>query len=306
MAVRGEWTNRMLYLALAGVSFGSIGLFVNLIGNEISTLLIVSIRLLATAGIIYSYQAARGARKEIRLDSRRDYYIAIGGGIFGFALTFSMYLKSLILIPVSEAVFLHYVAFPFSTIVYSHIYLDEKITKYEILPLAGTIAGVFMIYNVGFSGELSSIFGYTIAFLSGITYTTALLVLKDLGKKKTTLQALFWPTLFGGMALLPISLIAGVRFTFSGSTIAPLLGLVFVATLMGYSLFAKGLQETRAGLSSIVLIIIEPLSAVLLAILFLGEKVPANSAIGGGLIVLSGIVLYAGNQSRTQVEQVEG
>ncbi|MCF7890349.1 DMT family transporter [Candidatus Bipolaricaulota bacterium] len=296
----------MAYLLLAGICFGSIGLFVNLIGNDISTLLIVSIRLLVTAGIIYTYHAIKGTRSEIPLESRRDYYIALAGGIIGFALTFSLYLKSLILIPVSEAVFLHYVAFPFSTIVYSTIYLGERFTKYELIPLAGTIAGVFFIYNVGFTGGFSSIFGYTIAFVSGITYSAALLVLKDLGKKKTTLQALFWPTVLGGTVLLPISLLTGFSLDLSGGTLGPLLGLIFISTLLGYSLFAKGLKETRAGLSSIILIIIEPLSAVTLAIVFLGERVSISSGLGGGLIVLSGLMLYLGNQSRTKADEGAG
>lgn len=293
----------MVYLLLAGISFGSIGLFVNLIGNDISTLLIVSIRLLATAGIIYSYQALKGTRDEIYLKTRRDYYVAMAGGIIGFALTFSLYLKSLILIPVSEAVFLHYVAFPFSTILYSSLYLEERVTRYEIVPLLGTVIGVFLIYNVGFTGGFSSIFGYSIAFVSGITYSAALLVLKDLGKKKTTLQALFWPTFLGGAVLLPISLLAGFTFDISGGALTPLLGLVLISTLMGYSLFAKGLKETRAGLSSIIMIVVEPFSAVLLAILFLGETLSSSSALGGGLIVLSGLLLYLGNHSRSRVEE---
>jgi DME family drug/metabolite transporter len=293
----------MLYLTLAGISFGSIGLFVNMIGNDISTLLIVSIRLLATAGIIYLTQALKGSLKELFLDSRRDFLIALAGGIIGFAVTFSLYLKSLILIPVSEAVFLHYVAFPFSTIVYSSIYLGERVTKYELIPLAGTVVGVFLIYNVGFAGGFSSIFGYTIAFISGITYSVALLVLKDLGKKKSTLQALFWPTLLGGSGLLPVSLIAGFNFDLSQGALAPLLGLVFISTLLCYSLFAKGLKVTRAGVSSIILIITEPLSAVLLAIIFLGENVSVSSALGGGLIVLSGLILYVGNNRRTGTEE---
>lgn len=286
----------MVYLLLAGISFGSIGLFVNLIGNNISTLLIVSIRLLVTAGIIYTYQTIKTKKSEIALESRRDYYVALAGGIIGFAVTFSLYLKSLVLIPVSEAVFLHYVAFPFSTIVYSTIHLGERVTKHEYISLAGTIVGVSLIYNVGFTGGFTSIFGYTIAFISGITYSVALLVLKDLGKKKTTLQALFWPTLLGGCVLLPISFLAGFTFALSGGILGPLLGLVLISTLLGYSLFAKGLKETRAGLSSIILIIVEPLSAVILSILFLGERVSISSGLGGGLIVLSGLLLYAGSQ----------
>ena len=285
----------MIYLLLAGISFGTIGLFVNFIGSDISTLLLVSIRLLSTSGIIYIYQIIKGARSQVYLDSRRDFYVALAGGLIGFALTFSLYLKSLILIPVSEAVFLHYVAFPFSTILYSSIFHEERITKSEVIPLLGTIAGVFLIYNVGFTGGFSSILGYTMAFISGITYSAALLVLKNLGRKKTTLQALFWPTLFGGAVLLPVSLLAGFRFDLTEGTLGSLLGLVFISTLVGYSLFAKGLKETRAGLSSIILIIVEPLSAVLLAIVFLGEIVSTSSALGGGLIVISGLFLYAGN-----------
>ncbi len=288
----------MIYLIFAGISFGTIGLFVNLIGNSISTLLIVSIRLLSTAGLIYLYQTFKGTRKKIRLNSRRELYIVIAGGIIGFATTFSLYLKSLLLIPVSEAVFLHYVAFPFTTILYSSIFLKEKVTGYELLSLLGTALGVFFIYNVGFAGGVSSLFGYSIAFLSGITYTAALLVLKNLGESKTTLQSLFWPAFVGGLALLPVSLLGGFTFQMGNGALAPLLGLVLISTLLGYSLFARGLKETRAGLSSLILIAVEPLSAALMAIFFLGESLTLSSALGGGLVISSGILLYL-SQSRS-------
>lgn len=223
-------------------------------------------------GLILFYQIAGGQLKELSLNDARSLVGALIGGVLGFGLTFSLYLKSLILIPVSEAVFLHYVAFPFSTILYSTIFKGEKIKTAELVSLTGTGIGVFFIYNVGFSGGLESLFGYLMAFVSGVTYTAALIVLKELGKSKTTLQTLFWPASFGGLSLVPVVLIGGFQFDLTGSSLPALLGLVFISTLLGYSLFARGLKETRAGLSSVILIIVEPFSAVVLAILFLGEK----------------------------------
>ncbi|MFW6104553.1 MAG: DMT family transporter [Candidatus Bipolaricaulota bacterium] len=295
----------MIYLILAGTCFGTIGLFVNLIGNNISTVLIAAIRLLSTAGLIYLYQSLKGSRKELRLTSRKDIYYALIGGLVGFAVTFGLYLKSLVLVPVSEAVFLHYVAFPFSTILYSSIFLKEKITGSELVSLFGTVLGVFFIYNVGFSKGFSSIFGYSIAFISGVSYAAALIVLKELGKSKTTLQTLFWPTLFGGVSLLPVVLIGGFTFDVSGNTLPAILGLILISTLLGYSLFAKGLKKTRAGLSSVILIIIEPLSAVVLAVSFLGEQLSITSGVGGSLIVLSGLILYIDSQRRAQIQPDE-
>ncbi|MBS3739937.1 EamA family transporter, partial [Candidatus Bipolaricaulota bacterium] len=108
----------------------------------------------------------------------------------------------------------------------------------------------------------------------------------------------FWPTLFGGVSLLPVVLIGGFTFDVSGNTLPAILGLILISTLLGYSLFAKGLKETRAGLSSVVLIIIEPLSAVVLAVSFLGEQLSVTSAVGGSLIILSGFILYAGNNGK--------
>jgi len=285
----------MFYLILAGISFGTIGLFVNLIGDNISTLLIVSIRLLSTATLIYLYQVIKGTRKKIRLNSRREIYTVIIGGVIGFATTFSLYLKSLLLIPVSEAVFLHYLAFPFTTILYSYLFLNEEVTYYEIISLLGTIAGVFLIYNVGFSRGLTSIIGYSIAFVSGITYTAALLVLKNLGENRTTLQTLFWPAFVGGTGLLPVALLGGFTFKPGDGTLPPLLGLVLVSTLLGYSLFARGLKETRAGLSSVILITVEPLSAALMAVFFLGERLNPPTVMGGGLVIISGLFLYIGD-----------
>lgn len=298
-----RYNTRMLYLLLAGVCFGTIGLFVNIIGNDVSTVLVVAIRLLSTAGLIFFYQMINGKREELALENGRNFTWALVGGILGFGLTFTLYLKSLVLIPVSEAVFLHYVAFPFSTILYSTIFQGEKIRWVELISLAGTGVGVFFIYNVGFSGGLNSLFGYSIAFVSGVTYTAALIVLKEFGKSKTTLQTLFWPAFFGGLSLVPVVLIGDFNFQVSGNSLLALLGLVFISTLFGYSFFARGLKETRAGLSSVILIIVEPFSAVILAILFLGEKLTPFALLGGGLIVLSGLLLYVTNSEKKKVQQ---
>ena len=282
----------MIYLILAGICFGGIGIFVKGIGNNISTLLIVAIRLLSTAGLVLAYETTRGKLKKLRLTSNREAVIAVAGGLVGFALTFSLYLKSLVIIPVSKAVFLHYVAFPFSTILYSAVVLKERLTKYEILSLVGAIIGVFLIYNVAFSTDSASILGYTMAFLSGVTYSAVLLVLKNFGRTRTTLQTLFWPALFGGVGLVPVVFIEGVKFNLDGGAFYNLLGLVLVSTLAGYALFARGLMDTRAGLSSIVLITVEPLTAVVLAIVFLNEQVSTYTVAGGTLIVVSGVFAY--------------
>lgn len=297
--------NLMLYLILTGICFGTIGLFVNIIGNDVSTVLLVAIRLLSTAGLIMTYQFFRGKQSELRFDSREKFYYGLFGGVIGFGLTFSLYLKSLVLIPVSEAVFLHYVAFPFSTILYSSLFRGEKPSIKEILSLLGTVVGIVFIYDVGFGGKGGSLVGYSMALGSGVSYTAALIVLKELGKTKTTLQTLFWPALFGGLSLMPVVLAGGFTFAVSGNSLTALMGLVLISTLMGYSLFAKGLKETRAGLSSIVLIVVEPFSAVVFAILFLGESLTVTSILGGSLIITSGLLLYSVNKRSNRKKKTE-
>lgn len=282
----------MIYLVFAGLCFGTIGLFVKGIGSEISTLLLVSIRLLATALLVFLYQSTRGTLGKLRISSKTDLLRALVGGLLGFAVTFSLYFKSLTLIPVSKAVFLHYFAFPFSTILYSAVILKEKVSKHEVIALMGSIGGLFLIYNVALFSETASVLGYTMAFISGITYSAVLIVLKYFGKKKTTFQTLFWPVLLGGIVLLPVAFIEGITFHVSGQTLMCLLGLILISTLPGYFLLAYGLKSVKAGISSIVLIVIEPLSAVLMAIIFLGETLSGFSILGGALIVISGVYIY--------------
>ncbi|MBS3813406.1 EamA family transporter [Candidatus Bipolaricaulota bacterium] len=286
----------MLYLVFAGVCFGAIGVFVKGIGASISTILLVSIRLISTALLIVTYEGFRGKLGQLRLNSAREFGIGMVGGLIGFALTFSLYLKSLLIIPVSKAVFLHYVAFPLSTIVYSALVLKERVTKYEVVALIGAFVGVILIYNVAiFSPSGSgSLVGYTMAFASGITYSAVILGLKSFARTKTTLQTLFWPALFGGVGLIPVVLFDGVKFDVSGGTLFNLMGLVLFSTALGYSLFARGLQDVRAGVSSIILIIVEPAAAVVMAVIFLGENVTGYSLAGGALIVLAGAFIYLG------------
>ncbi len=273
------------------------------IGANISTLLLVSIRLISTALLIVFYEGFRGKLDGLRLNSARELGIGMLGGLIGFALTFSLYLKSLLIIPVSQAIFLHYVAFPITTIIYSALVLKERVTKYEVMSLIGAFVGVFLIYNVAIFSPSGSLVGYTMAFLSGISYSVVILVLKSFGRDKSTLQTLFWPALLGGLGLIPVVFFEGVKFDPTGGALWNLVGLVLFSTTLGYSLFARGLKDVRAGVSSIVLIVVEPAAAVVMAVIFLGEDVTGFSLAGGALIVLSGVFIYV---TRIRAQRSEG
>ena len=76
-----------LYLILAGICLGTLGVFVKLIGPNVSPYLLASVRILAAAGLIYLFLASERRTKLLELkkgDIRVFLIAAILGVVIGF------------------------------------------------------------------------------------------------------------------------------------------------------------------------------------------------------------------------------
>ncbi|MFP4589482.1 MAG: DMT family transporter [Candidatus Bipolaricaulota bacterium] len=282
----------MIYLILTGFCFGSIGIFVKKIGASISPLGIAIIRLLTTAFLMFLLVSTRRSFEELRLQGSRDLVLVLLGGLVGFGATMGFYIKSLQIIPVADAVFLHFVSFPLFTLLYTIFLTEDRIEGYDLASFTMALLGIFFIYGVSFQPHSQHYLGYTFGFISGVCYSLMMIFMKVYGTDKTLYGTIFWPVLIGGLGLVPFGILEGLTFQLRTGTLYHLAGLVVISTFLGYTLMARGVASVKAHHASIALIIAEPLSAVLLAWLVLGEALSLQVGIGGALILLSSILLY--------------
>ena len=100
----------------------------------------------------------------------------------------------------------------------------------------------------------------------------------------------------GALILLPVPLVAGLGWLGSPEGVALALYLGAVPTALAYFLFARGLRSLSAG-ETATLTLAEPLTAVLLGALVLGER-PGAVAIAGAALVLAGLLVLAAPRGR--------
>jgi DME family drug/metabolite transporter len=98
----------------------------------------------------------------------------------------------------------------------------------------------------------------------------------------------------GAVVLAPLAVVAGPLPHLGGSlpllgTLGLLLYLVVVPTALAYALFFAGLAVVRATTASVV-ILVEPVTAAVVAVTLLGERLSPVAA-GGGAVLLGAVVL---------------
>jgi len=184
---------------------------------------------------------------------------------------------------VSNAVFTHYTA-PLFVAVLAPILIAEKLQKITLISLPLAAAGMVMIVLSGggihFGGVHSR--GILAGTVSGVAYAVLIIVSRKLSRMMLHHKAvivLLWLTVAATAPVVltiehTLSVMSGVLLLTGGllhSTIAPLL-------------YFSALRVVIAQHAA-VLGYIEPLAAVPLAVLFLGE-LPSFTSLGGGFLIL--------------------
>lgn len=161
------------------------------------------------------------------------------------------------------------------------------------------LALIGMIYIVGADVVLHPSFGLGDAFaLAGAAFYGAyILYVQRARSDMDTLTFSTWCVCCGAASLLPVCLLAHQRmWGMQPSEWAALFALAFATQLVGHLLVAYALGHLPATLSSIVLLLQAPLTA-LFAWPTLGERIRLGQAVGGAL-VLAGIGVVNLNRLR--------
>jgi drug/metabolite transporter, DME family len=96
----------------------------------------------------------------------------------------------------------------------------------------------------------------------------------------------------GGSLLLPLAAAtAGVGFTVDATSVALLVALGLVPTAVAYTCYFRGLRSASAGVG-VLMALLEPLTAAVLAVLLLGDRLGA-AGVAGGLLLGAALVLTA-------------
>ncbi|WP_160725819.1 DMT family transporter [Bacillus sp. USDA818B3_A] len=259
--------------------FGSIGVFVKKIelsSSEIAFLRgIIGSLFLLCASFLVKHKPSFKALKENAL------LLLLSGGAIG--LNWIFLFESYRYTTISNATISYYFA-PIFVMVLAPWVLKEKLTGGKVACILAAMVGLFLIVTPGGQGQNHTL-GISYGLLAAALYASVILMnkfIKNLSGFETTLIQL----MAAAIVLLPyIGWQGNLAFAGLNSTsIIFILILGIVHTGLAYFLYFTSIQELK-GSTIAVLSYIDPISAVIIAAIFLGESMTVIQMIGGFLIL---------------------
>lgn len=273
---------------LAGFFLGLGAIWVKLVGPAVSPFILSIMRVLTAA--VFSLVLIIYMRKTRILWTEEKYmkYLTLAA-IFGVTIGFGFFVLALQYVPVANVVLLVGIS-PLVTAFLAYFCLRERITRWEIIGLVLVISGILAIYGPEMNMQ-SSMTGNIFAILAGIGYSVFIIAMRYFEQKRFPFYTVtFWPMLLGGLFMLMFVPFEEAAFTFTFDIVIFVV-MLGVSTFLAFTFYAEGLKTINAHNAPIIILLTEPVAAILLAWLVLGEIPSSYIYVGGFLIILANLIV---------------
>lgn len=270
-------------LITAMVIWGTIGIFVRNI--KLSSIEIAFFRACLGSGFLILISLINRDKIDKKLLKENLLVLSVSGlalGINWIALFQAMKFTT-----ISNATLSYYFAPVFITI-FSAIIFKEKMTVKNIICLAGAILGLFLIVK---SGDSENVNGYNhlkgiLYGLSGAVLYATIVMLNKYIKGLSGFQATLIQLFVAALVLIPmVSGKNSINFlAMDTKTWVFILILGIVHTGIAYLLYFPSIKDVRSQ-SIAMLSYLDPIVAILMSFVFLGESMGVAQIIGGVLIL---------------------
>jgi DME family drug/metabolite transporter len=126
---------------------------------------------------------------------------------------------------------------------------------------------------------------------SGLFYALNTIWSRPLLTRLTPLPITFVSSAVGAVLLLPVVAATGWSLPRTAGAVTGIVWLGLVTTVIAYGLFYSGLRTTP-GSTAMIVTLLEPVTAFVLAALLLGEPLTANNVAGGVVLLAAVVALY--------------
>jgi DME family drug/metabolite transporter len=258
----------------------------------------IGMLVLAIVALIMSSKEKRSAMREFILE-RGARIIVIG---MGLAIYQTAYFAAVQYSGLAVATIVTLGLGPILMAIGSYLTMGERIGWSGALIIAFAIFGLGLLTGGGDVGS-NSLLGLAFASLSSVCYVSVTLITRAMGQRGRTDQfnVTFFGIIVGTVCLLPFALLEGL-LPLSGNSLHSLVLLGYlglVPTAVAYILFNTGLSSIRATTASVI-VLVEPVTAAAIAVLFLGEKLTLI-AMFGVIILMASVVVLALSERHSAV-----
>lgn len=270
-----------IQMITAMLIFGSIGLFVKNI--PLPSAQIAMIR--GMAGSIFLVAVSLIFRKKLSFKAirRNLFLLSLSGAAIGinWLLLFEAYKYT----SVSVATISYYFA-PVFVVLLSPFILKERLTKKKLFCIIAAMTGMFLVAGKNISSiDVRELIGIGYGLSAAILYASVVIMnkfLKGLSGLETTLVQIFMAFV---VLFLYVMITGGVDIAgLSGNAFIMLAIVGFINTGAAYLLYFSSMQKLDVQTTAIFCYI-DPISAILLSAIFLGETMGVLQIIGGILIL---------------------
>lgn len=283
-------TKAFFYIIIAGVLWGTSGLFVNVMapyGFSVSQIMSIrgTVSLVGMLAYVLIFDRAK-----LRVSfSQLALYVACGACLF---LTGWCYFTSMTMTSVSTAVVLMYTA-PIYVSIFSACFFAEKFTPMKTASIGAMLVGCVLVSGIVGGLALDGA-GLLFGFGSGLAYAgynifTKIAIRRGGHPISLTVYAFFVMSLISCIAAPPWETVA-LAAKDPAFTVPLCIGIGVVTYIIPYFLYTLSLRTLPAGTAS-ALSIVEPMAATLFSLIFLQESIHPISWVGIALILAATLLL---------------
>jgi DME family drug/metabolite transporter len=222
-------------------------------------------------------------------------------GLLPMALSYAvmngLYVSAMTRTTAAAAIFLQYTATAWAVLL-GWLLLRERARRGDLAALAFAVAGIVCIVIAEWSGAHAA--GNLLGLGSGLAYAGVVVGLRGL-RTEDPFWLIFVNNVVGGLALLPWVLSMNVPLDAGQWGVIASFGAIQLA--IPYVLFARAVRGVSAH-EAALLTIIEAVLNPLWVLVFVGERAPASTWLGGGLIVTGLILRYTVFAPRRTVQEL--
>ena len=282
----------VLLLAVTGVLWGSIGLVVRLLQDLGEPAVTIAFWRFVCAGavllLVLGPSGLRGLARQARRPAR---LLAVAVGSLAFQLLYFFAVRD---VGVAVATLIALGLAPVALTCTEALSARTRPAPRAVAALALALVGLVLVTAFGAPSPQAAprpSAGILEAVGSGLAYATATSWSAPLARRLGPSAITFVTSVVGVVVLLPVVAALGWHVPRSAPILAGILWLAVVATVIAYGLFYAGLRCTP-GSVAMVLTLLEPVTAVVLAAVLLDEPLTVASVLGG-VLLLSAVVLLS-------------
>ncbi len=212
------------------------------------------------------------------------------GGLLGITAYFSLQNLGVQRTSAADATLL-VASFPVITLLLEILFRKAKVHVMQVAGIALAIAGIYLVIDLtATKAAPHRLEGNLLLLATGLAWALYNFATQDVVQRYPTFTVIFWQTLFGMAALLPLAL-TEVQL-WQPLSMTGLLGAVYLGVFCStaaFLLYGYALKSLTPGLA-VNLLNLVPVFGLIFAVIFLHEKVGVVQ-IFGGLIVIAGVTL---------------